>query len=170
MKSYSDVKQCILTDNLRGCILTDNLGDNEDVRKSLRGVYARANILIRRFSHCSKDVKLVLFQTFCTNLYCTQLWWNYSKDTLRKTRIAFNNSFILITGYSRSCSASMMFAENNINNFDTVRRKSIFNLVNRLHLSNNNLIRILINQHTYTHTQQLSSGVGPCSLALEQHI
>ena len=64
MKSYSDVKQCILTDNLRGCILTDNLGDNEDVRKSLRGVYARANILIRRFSHCSKDVKLVLFKRF----------------------------------------------------------------------------------------------------------
>ena len=134
------------------CILTNNLGDNEDVRKTLRGIYARVNILIRRFSHCSKDVKLVLFQTICTNLYCTQLWWDYSKDTLSKTRIAFNNSFILIMGYSRSYSASMMFAENNINNFDTVRRKCIFNFVNRLHLSNNNLIRIIINQHTYTPT------------------
>ena len=115
-------------------------------------IYARANIFIRRFSHCSKDVKLVLFQTFCTNLYCTQLWRDYSKDTLRKTRIAFDNSFRLIMGYSRYCSSSMMFAENNINNFDTVRRKCIFNFVNRLHLSNNNLIRIIINQHTYTPT------------------
>ena len=56
-----------------GCIIADKLGDNEDVQTTLRGIYARANILIRRLSHCSKDVKLVLFQTFCTNLYCTQL-------------------------------------------------------------------------------------------------
>ena len=129
------------------------------------------NMLFIRLGYCLLLYRLlfVLFQTFCTNLYCTQLWWDYSKDTLRKTRIVFNNSFRLIMGYSRFCSASMMFAENNINNFDTVRRKSIFNFVNRLHLSNNNLIRILNNQDTYTHTQQLSSVVGPCSLALEQH-
>ena len=139
------------------------------MRKTLRGLYARANILIRRFSHCTKDMKLVLFQAFCTNLYCTQLWWDYSKDTLRKTRIAFNSSFRLIMGYSRSCSASMMFAENNINNFDTVRRKCIFNFVNRLHLSNNNLIRIIINQHTYTPTPAAIEWVRPCSLAREQH-
>ena len=106
-----------------GCLLTDTLCDNDDVSKTLRGIYARANMLIRRFSYCSTAVKRVLFQTFCTNFYCTQLWWSYTKSTLRKTKIAFNNSFRFLMRYDRFCSASGMFAEANVNNFDTVRRK-----------------------------------------------
>ena len=35
-----------------GCLLTDTLCDNDDVSKTLRGIYARANMLIRRFSYC----------------------------------------------------------------------------------------------------------------------
>ena len=50
-------------------------------------------MLIRIFSNCSYNVKNVLFQTYCTHFYCTQLWWTYSQEALRKVRVAFNNSF-----------------------------------------------------------------------------
>ena len=45
--------------------------------------------------------------------YCTQLWWSYSNECLRKIRVAFNNSFRFLMGYSRRCSASGMSIENN---------------------------------------------------------
>ena len=113
----------------------------------------RANMLILRFSYCSTAVKRCFFQTFCTNFYCTQLWWSYTKSTLRKTKIAFNNSFRFLMRYDRFCSASGMFAEANVNNVDTVRRKCIFGFMCRLRESNNNIIKTLISQHVYTPTQ-----------------
>ena len=157
------MRPCIKLDNNRlqyvtsykylGCLLTETLCDNDDVSKTLRGIYARANMLIRRFSYCSTAVKRVLFQTFCTNFNCTQLWWSYTKSTLRKTKIAFNNSFRFLMRYDRFCSASGMFAEANVNHFDTVRRKCIFGFMCRLRESNNNIIKTLISQQMYTPTQ-----------------
>ena len=37
-------------------------------------------------------MKLRLFQSFGTNFYCTHLWWSYSRETLRKTTVAYNNT------------------------------------------------------------------------------
>ena len=35
-----------------GCIITDTLTDNNDIQKTIRGIYARSNMLIRKFSNC----------------------------------------------------------------------------------------------------------------------
>ena len=45
--------------------------------------YLHANLLLRNFRHCSDQVKCVLFQTYCTNLYCCQLWFNSIKSRLK---------------------------------------------------------------------------------------
>ena len=70
-------------------------------------------MLIRRFYNCSNSVKKLLFKTYCTNFYCAQLWWFYSAEAFLKVRTAFNNSFRHLMGYSRRCSASGMFVDNN---------------------------------------------------------
>jgi hypothetical protein len=44
-----------------------------DRKRQLCQFYANANMFIRKFSFCSDDVKVHLFKSYCTNLYCTQL-------------------------------------------------------------------------------------------------
>ena len=45
-------------------LLNDNLNDNDDIMKQMRGSYARANSVLRKFAACSFEVKLRLFQAF----------------------------------------------------------------------------------------------------------
>ena len=44
-----------------GVLLNDKLNDNDDIVKQMRGLYARANSVLRKFAACSFEVKLRLF-------------------------------------------------------------------------------------------------------------
>ena len=66
----------------------------------MRLLYAKSNKLLRTFSHCSSDVKITLFQSYCTALYCSFLWNDYKKSTFSKIRVAFNNAYRKIFGLS----------------------------------------------------------------------
>ena len=67
-----------------GCIIADTLRNDDDIKRTIRGIYARSNMLMRKFYNCSSHVKKFLFKTYCTNFYCAQLWWTYSNESLRK--------------------------------------------------------------------------------------
>jgi len=123
-----------------GCIISDVLTDELDIKRTIRGVYTRSNILIRKFNFCSFTVKQQLFQSYCTNFYCTQLWYKYSAASLNKIRVAFNNSCRHFLGYPKYCSASGMFLDNNIDSFDVLRRKYIYKFTCRLFASQNSII------------------------------
>jgi len=99
-----------------GCIISDTLADDLYIKRTVRGIYIRSNMLIRKFSHCNFLVKQQLFQSYCTNLYCTQLWYEFSVSSIKKVRVAFNNSCRYLLGYDRYCSG--MFVDNNIDSFD----------------------------------------------------
>ena len=61
-----------------------------DVKRQTRTFYARANVLIRNFRHCTDKVKCYLFQSYCTCMYCSQLWFKSTNDSLRKVRTSYN--------------------------------------------------------------------------------
>ena len=44
-----------------------------DLKRQMRKLYANANLLLRKFSKCSVNVKCYLFKTYCSNLYCTPM-------------------------------------------------------------------------------------------------
>ena len=48
------------------CILNK---DDKDILRQMRSVYARSNRILRMFSHCSIDVKIVLFNSYCLVLF-----------------------------------------------------------------------------------------------------
>ena len=48
--------------------------DDYDITRQLRSIILRTNILLRTFSKCSIEVKLHLFQSYCTHLYRSHLW------------------------------------------------------------------------------------------------
>ena len=95
-------------------LLNDKLNDNDDIMKQMRCLYARANSVLRKFAACSFEVKLRLFQAFCTSFYCAHFWYKFTKQVISKVRVAYNNVFRLLFGYRRSCSASEMFVTNDI--------------------------------------------------------
>jgi len=58
-------------------LLSDNLNDDDDVYRELKCLLVRTNMLLSRFRHCSKNVKLVSFRSFCLCMYDVALWKYY---------------------------------------------------------------------------------------------
>jgi len=48
-----------------GHILNNSCTDDNDIKREIRNLYARTNVLNRRFGKCSSNVKLLLFKSFC---------------------------------------------------------------------------------------------------------
>ena len=100
--------------------------------RQMRSLYAKSNRLLRIFSHCLIDVKVTIFQSYCTALYCPFSWINYKKSTFTKIRVAFNNAFRKKFGLPKRSSAITMYANHNICSFETMLRKTIFGIMQRL--------------------------------------
>ena len=141
----SDALKYVAESKYLGFSFCDSKQDDNDILRQMRTVYAKSNTLLRTFSHCSTDVKVTLFQSYCTALYCPLLWSDYKKSTFRKIRVAFNNAYIKIFGLPKRSSASAMYAQHNICNFETTIRKSIYGFMQRLENSTNSITCTLYN-------------------------
>ena len=47
-----------------------------DIKRQMRKFHANTNMLLRKFSKCSPDVKCHLFKIFCSNMYCSTMWFD----------------------------------------------------------------------------------------------
>ena len=47
-----------------------------DLKHQMRKMYTNANLLLRKFSKCSINVKCYLSKTYCSNLYCAPMWFD----------------------------------------------------------------------------------------------
>ena len=66
-------------------ILSDaELSDDKDILRQLRYQYCAANKLRAPFSRSSNAVKNVLFCSFCTPMYASQLWCNFRKSCMQR--------------------------------------------------------------------------------------
>ena len=54
--------------------------------------YAQADTLLRNFRYCSDDVKCMLFRSFCNNIYCFSLWFNYTSSSIKKLKTSYNGA------------------------------------------------------------------------------
>ena len=90
-------------------LLNDKLNDNDDIMKQMRGLYALANSVLRKFAACSFEVKL---QAFWKSFYYAHLWYKFTKQVMSMVRKAYNNVFRLLFGYRRRCRASEIFVTN----------------------------------------------------------
>ena len=53
-----------------GHVIRSDFTDDKDIASQLRGLYCRANMLVKRFSKCSDYIKCMLFKTYCSSMYC----------------------------------------------------------------------------------------------------
>ena len=77
-------------------------------------------MLLIRFSKCSigLPVKCYLFKTYCLNLCCAPLWYNFTLTAMKKINIAYNNSIRGLFFLPKHNSASEMCVNLNIMIYD----------------------------------------------------
>ena len=135
-----------------GVIMSDNCKDDLDINKQMRSLYARGNSLIKNFKKCSDEVKCQLFKTYCNSLYSCQLWCSFNLGSLNRIRVAYNRIFRILMGLKHRVSMSQIFLELGIQHFDIIIRKSIVGFIKRLELSDNVLIKTIVNSSFYMHS------------------
>ena len=42
----------------------------------MRKYYLNANMILRKFSNCSLDVKYCMFESYCATMYCSFMWFD----------------------------------------------------------------------------------------------
>ena len=141
-----------------GVIIKDNKSDSEDISRELRAIYARGNLILRKFHKCAIDVKIYIFKTYFSNCYCNQLWCNYILQDLTKVKTAFNNIFRLLMRIPRapgiSISKECVFM--NICSFDVSMRKSSASFRQRLFRSKNCLIMNVTGSHFFMFSSSIN--------------
>ena len=74
---------------------------------------------------CSDNVKVTLFRSYCSSLYTSQLWRKCRVNSIKKLYVAYNIAFRMIFRLPRDCSASGMFAVNNVMSCPALVRKLV---------------------------------------------
>ena len=123
-----------------GYIINADMSDDDHISKEIRNIYARGNMLVRNFKHCMTGVKITLFKTYCSSLYCCPMWTKYRKSTIGKVNVAFNKVFKIFMNVPSSFSPSWLFLICDVLNFPTLRRKLVLSFMKRIKKSSNVLI------------------------------
>ena len=123
-----------------GMVIECTGSDKQDISRQIRGLYCRGNMLLRKFSQCSDNVKRQLFISYCTNMYCFQLWSQFTLAQMQKLRVAYNNIFRRFFRLPPRCSASEMFVHSDVPTLDMLLRKSVYSFEQRVKHSRNALL------------------------------
>ena len=123
-----------------GHILTNTLSDADDIKRQIRCVYTRGNMLINRFKMCSNDIKIQLFKSYIGCFYTSQLWVNYTNMQIQKLVVAYNNVFRKFMSVERGVSMRHLYVNLGVNNVDIICRNMINSLSGRIEISVNSLI------------------------------
>ena len=75
------------------------------------------------------------------SMYASQLWNKFSISTLRRIRVAYNNSFRILNKLPRYVSARISLAINNLLTLDELLRKNYYSFMSRCFKSNNICLR-----------------------------
>ena len=86
----SNVLQFVNEFRYLGHVINNDFSDDDDIKREIRNIFMRSNILIRRYGKCSVNVKLALFRAYCLCMYDAGLWLHYSVTVLNKLRSCYN--------------------------------------------------------------------------------
>ena len=86
------------------------------IRNKIGNVY-----VIRHFKHCSTDVNVKVYNSYCCNIYCCALLSVYYKTVFDKLPVSSNNVFKCLIGVPRDFSASALFVNLNVCNFGILK-------------------------------------------------
>ena len=123
-----------------GHYISSDLSDTIDIRNQLKCFYVRANMILRKFSGCSRDVKLALIRAYCCNIYCCSLWYSYYVYDFSRLKIAYNCMIRKVFRLRFDDSISAFCVHNRIPTLNEIRRFAVYSLVARVNDSRNTLL------------------------------
>ncbi|XP_063361861.1 uncharacterized protein LOC134650858 [Cydia amplana] len=126
-----------------GHLVTDDLRDDSDIERERRALAIRANMIARRFSRCTAQVKITLFRAYCTSLYTCSSWARYTQRSINKLRVQYNDAFRVLLRLPRHCSASGMFADAHVDSFYATLRKRCAATLRRVRDSRHSLLSVV---------------------------
>ena len=97
-----------------GIIVSETNCDN-DLKRQMRKYYANANIVLRKFSYCSPDVKCCMFKSYWATMYCPSMWFDSTVTATKKLKL--HTTMALILNLAKYNSAPEMFVNLNIPSF-----------------------------------------------------
>ena len=100
---------------------------------------------------------MLFASSYCTSMYCCQLWFNSTKGSIKKLRTSYNSALRRFLVISKPYSASQMFVSRGILSFDELLRKSIYRFVERIDNSTNSIIHAFYN-HLFSYTLPFVNG------------
>ena len=115
-----------------GVMIHSSMKTTTDVARQTRKFCLQVNLLLRKFRHFSGQVKCILFQTHCTNLYCCQLKFNSTKSSLKKLSNSYTSVLRRLLGICKPHSASQMFVSRGIPVFAELLRTFIYRFEQRI--------------------------------------
>ena len=107
-------------------------------------------MLIRNFKTCSNEVKCHLFQTFCSNIYCSTLWCRFTDESMRRLKVAYNRIFRILMGLEHRTSMSAEFIVRDMDPFVVILRKAIASFRKRIFSNDNILVRTVVDSVFFT--------------------
>ena len=128
-----------------GVFISNDLSDNCDIKRHVRALYGRGNMLVSKFKFCSPEVKNCLFQSYCTNIYGGPLWCKYTTSDYKKAVVAFNDVYRTLFSIKRGESMSAIYVRNNVQSLNTTIRRLSYGLKCRLACSENIYVRCIVN-------------------------
>jgi exonuclease III len=91
-----------------GHVVNERHNDDDDVQREIRGLYCRANYLIRVFGRCSVQVKRVVWRTFVNCLYGVGLW-RICQTRKAQFSALYNGCVKRFFGYDKYASCTDMY-------------------------------------------------------------
>ena len=128
-----------------GHIINNCLHDDSDIKREIKSLFVRANLLCRRFSRCSLPVRLKLFRAFCICFYDTALWCNFTDGTLSKSISCYNKCLKYFFGYLKHSSVTNMLHELGLPTCNTLLHNYNVNCLHQLNTCGNILVRSIVN-------------------------
>jgi hypothetical protein len=126
-----------------GHLVTEDFRDDSDIERERRALAVRANMIARRFSRCTAQAKITLFQAYCTSLYTCSLWTRYTQRAMNAMRVQYNDAFRVLLRLPRHCSASGMFADARVDGFHATLRKRCAATLRRVRASRHSLLAVV---------------------------
>ena len=126
-----------------GHIIEHSFSDDADISRELKSLFARTNLLIRRFARCSSYVKAKLFRLFVLCFYDIALWNNFQLASLKKLAFGCVKSLKLFFGFPKYSSVTAMLMQLRLPSFDTVLHNAKVSFCARLKCVKNGLFDVL---------------------------
>ena len=134
------VDKCLI----QSVIIISEANCDGDLKRQMRKYYANANMLLRKFSHCSPDVKCCMFKSYCATMYCSSMWFDSTGTSMKKLKIAYNNGLRSLLNLPKYNSASEMFVKKYIPSFNELLRKFVFSFKTRIVESDKSLVNVIV--------------------------